>query len=606
LICPLANQAIIDREVAIKVILPQYANQPDFVRRFETEAQLIARLEHIHIVPLYDYWRDPTGAYLVMRYLRDGNLRDWLKDGPLAAADALRVMEQVARALELAHHHAVIHRDIKPTNILLDADHNAYLADFGLAKVMGHQSSQEGMLGTPEYISPEQIQGGEVSPQSDLYSLGLMLYEMLAGQPAFRPSSMAEMVELHLNTPVPNITTQRDDLPDTVNVVIQTATAKTPADRYADALAMARALREALAVAPVAKIAAVAPLIEPLTARELDVLRLIAQGLSNREIAAQLVIALSTVKGYVQQIYGKLGVSKRRQAVVVGRRLGLLEGDQVMPPDVILPEWMVGENPYKGLEAFQQADVANFFGRAALVEHLITCMQAKDTPHRFLAVVGPSGSGKSSVVRAGLLPALAKGAVPRSENWFVVDMLPGAHPLDELTIKLVQKAIRPVPDLITEIQRDAHGLTRAARMALPENGELLLVVDQFEELFTLAADPAVTRHFLSLIHAAVSDPRSRVRVLITLRADFLDRPLVYPDFGELLRWRTELIIPMTPEELEAAIVQPAENAGVVIESSLVSALVAEVSEQPGTLPLLEYALTELYDRREGRTMTFQG
>ena len=282
-----AHQAIVDREVAIKVILPQYANQPDFVRRFETEAQLVAHLEHLHIVPLYDYWRDPTGAYLVMRYLRGGNLREWLKEGPLSLEDALRVMEQVARALDLAHRHAIIHRDIKPTNILLDEERNAFLTDFGLAKVMGIESTEDAVRGTPEYISPEQIRGLEIGPQADLYSLGLVLYEMLAGNPAFRPSNMAEMVDLHLKTPVPDITGQRDDVPDTINDIIHIATAKAPSERYADALALARTLREALAAAPNVRIEAVAPLIEPLTDRELEPITV--ADLNNRTLASSAV-----------------------------------------------------------------------------------------------------------------------------------------------------------------------------------------------------------------------------------------------------------------------------------------------------------------------------
>jgi WD40 repeat protein/DNA-binding CsgD family transcriptional regulator len=598
-----AHQSIVNREVAIKIILPQYANQPDFVRRFETEAQLVAHLEHIHIVPLYDYWRDPSGAYLVLRYLRGGSLRDWLKEGPLSPEETLRVMEQVARALEQAHRRAIIHRDIKPTNILLDDDRNAFLADFGLAKVMGYESSQEGPLGTPEYTSPEQIQGREVSPQSDIYSLGLVLYEMLAGQPAFRPSNMAEMVDLHLKTPVPDITDQRDDVPDTINDVIQIATAKSPTDRYPDALALARALREALAAAPAVRIEAAAPLVEPLTDRELDVLRLMAEGLSYRDIAAQLVLAKSTVAGYRSQIFGKLGVSKRQQAIVVAQRLGLLAGTQVMRKDIPIPDELIGANPYKGLRAFQQADAVDFFGRDTLVEHLVACLHEDGELYRFLAVVGPSGCGKSSVIKAGLLPALKRGAVPGSENWFVVDMLPGASPLGKLEVALMRVAIKPQLGLMDQLARDAHGLIHAAELVLPDDRELLMVIDQFEELFTLVENPAITRHFLSLIHAAVTDPRSNVHVIITLRADFFDRPLIFPDFGELLRWRTEVVVPMMPAELEAAIVKPAENAGVVVESSLVSTLVAEVSEQPGTLPLLEYALTELFDRKEGRTMT---
>jgi WD40 repeat protein/DNA-binding CsgD family transcriptional regulator len=344
------------------------------------------------------------------------------------------------------------------------------------------------------------------------------------------------------------------------------------------------------------------PLIEPLTDRELDVLRLMADGLSNNEIASRLVIALSTVKWYVQQVYGKLGVNNRRQVIAVGQRLGLLEGTPERR-DVALPDWMVGHNPYKGLAAFQQADAPDFFGRETLIEQLVARLQDHDDFARFLAVVGPSGSGKSSVVRAGLLPALKRGAVPESDNWFVVDMLPGAYPLDRLEVALMRVAAKPQAGLMEQLQRDARGLSRAAELILPEDGQLLLVIDQFEELFTLVDDPAVTRHVLDLIYATVTDPRSRVRVIITLRADFYDRPLMYPDFSELVRRRTEVVVPLNPEELEQAIVKPAEMAGVTVEPGLVAALVAEVHEQPGTLPLLEYALTELFERRQGRTMT---
>jgi DNA-binding CsgD family transcriptional regulator/tRNA A-37 threonylcarbamoyl transferase component Bud32 len=442
-----AHQTIVDREVAIKVILPQYANQPDFIRRFETEAQLVARLEHLHIVPLYDYWRDPDGAYLVMRYLRGGSLKDWIGRGALDPGETLRLVEQIAQALAVAHRHGVVHRDIKPSNILLDEERNAYLADFGIAKVAGGEPSVEGLRGTLDYISPEQIRSQPVTAQTDVYALGIVLYEMLTGtQPFSASGTPAELLHKHLEVPVPDLQTKRDRLPDAVNAVIQTATAKTPTDRYLDTPKLARALREALAAAELAPAAVEQPLVEPLTDRELDVLRLMAEGLSHGEIAQKLVIALTTVKWYAQEIYGKLGVSSKRQAVAVGQRLGLLEG-AAERRDIALPDWMIGHNPYKGLAAFQQADAPDFFGREALVEQLVSRLQDRDDLARFLAVIGPSGSGKSSVVRAGLLPALKRGAVPGSENWFVVDMLPGARPLDELEIRFVQKAIRPVPDL---------------------------------------------------------------------------------------------------------------------------------------------------------------
>src|SRR5829696_5096963 len=129
-----AYQTTVGREVAIKIILPGLANQPEFIRRFEGEAQLIARLEHPHITPLYDYWRDPEGAYLVMRWLRGGSLRDALQNGPFEPRAAALLLDQIAGALSLAHRNHVIHRDIKPGNILLDEDGNAYLTDFGIAK----------------------------------------------------------------------------------------------------------------------------------------------------------------------------------------------------------------------------------------------------------------------------------------------------------------------------------------------------------------------------------------------------------------------------------------------------------------------------------------
>ncbi|NDJ75800.1 MAG: serine/threonine protein kinase, partial [Chloroflexi bacterium] len=128
-----AFQPLIKRDVAMKIILPELANQPDFIRRFEYEAQLVARLEHIHIVPLYDYWREPTGAYLIMRWLRGGSLRNRLQHGALDIETAVRVTNQVAAALALAHRRGVVHRDIKPDNILFDDEGNAYLADFGIA-----------------------------------------------------------------------------------------------------------------------------------------------------------------------------------------------------------------------------------------------------------------------------------------------------------------------------------------------------------------------------------------------------------------------------------------------------------------------------------------
>ena len=256
-------------------------------------------------------------------------------------------------------------------------------------------------------------------------------------------------------------------------------------------------------------------------------------------------------------------------------------------------------NPYKGLRAFEEGDAADFFGRDELVEELVKRMGQT----RFLAVVGPSGSGKSSVVRAGLIPALRRGAIAGSEGWRIADMFPGAHPLDGLEAALLRAAPDPPASLMEQLERDGHGLHRAVLRLLPSDGsDLVLVIDQFEEVFTLVEDEAVRTHFLESLETAVTDPRSRLRVVATLRADFYDRPLLYRGFAELFKSRVEAVIPLSAEELERAISGPAERVDVSLEPGLVAAMLADVAEEPGALPLMEYALTELFERRDGRIL----
>ncbi len=263
-----ALQPTLGREVAIKIILPERANSLDFVRRFEVEAQTVARLEHPHIVPLYDYWRDPDGAFLVMRWLPE-SLRGSLRRGAWSPEATARLLEQIAGALTVAHRENIIHRDIKPDNILLDEDENAYLADFGIAKDLSlHEATitEEGaIIGSPAYITPEQIRGEIVTPRSDIYSLGLVIYEtLIAANPYPDASTPYELISKHLNDPLPALSVRRPDLPSALNEVLQTATAKDPAQRYLSVTRFATAFRAAL---PNLQRATVQPLPEPLTDR---------------------------------------------------------------------------------------------------------------------------------------------------------------------------------------------------------------------------------------------------------------------------------------------------------------------------------------------------
>ncbi len=603
-----AYQTTVGREVAIKIILPRFANHPDFIRRFEIEAQLIARLEHPYIVPLYDYWRDPDGAYLVMRWLRGGSLRDALKQGPFEVETTAQLLDQVTAALALAHRNDVIHRDLKPANILLDEDGNAYLSDFGIAKdirnTKGSQTGSNIILGSPDYLAPEQARSDPVDARTDIYSLGVVLYEILTGQHPFPNKTSVERMYHHLNDPLPPITALPDDQCDDINAIIQKATAKNPHHRYGDVLEIAADFRQATALSLTQ---AGESLVEQLTLREQEILQAIIEGCSNREIAQKLFVTVGTVKWHIWQLYRKLHVRSRVQAIARARELNLLVSDttgELAATEATYVPLPPAGNPYKGLRAFQAVDARDFFGRERLVQRLVARLAERDEFSRFLAVVGPSGSGKSSVVKAGLIPALWRGDLPGSDRWFMVEMVPGSRPLDELEVALTRVAANQADLLRQHLERDAHGLLRAAGLILPDDGsELVIIIDQFEETFTLVPSEAMRAQFLNLIYAAVVDPHSRVRVVVTLRADFYDRPLHYPEFGELMRNCMETVLPLSADELEAAVTKPARRVGVSFEPGLVATITSEMHYQPGALPLLQYALTELFEQREDRTLS---
>jgi WD40 repeat protein/DNA-binding SARP family transcriptional activator len=260
----------------------------------------------------------------------------------------------------------------------------------------------------------------------------------------------------------------------------------------------------------------------------------------------------------------------------------------------------VMRNPYKGLRAFDEADTQDFFGRESMSQELVRRLEDE----KFVAVVGPSGSGKSSLVMAGLLPALRQGALPGSDTWRVVRMTPGDHPVEELEAALLRVAVNPPATLIEQLEGDERGLCRAVKRVLPPDGsELLLVVDQLEELFTLVGDEERRAAFLTLLERAATDPRSRARIVVTLRADFYDRPLRHREFAELLRDRVLPLSPLSPEETEWAVASPAAAVGVFLEQGLLAEIVADVLDEPGALPLLQYALTELFSQRDGTTLT---
>jgi eukaryotic-like serine/threonine-protein kinase len=241
-----ARDPRVKRRVAVKLLKKLYSLDPGVRRRFEQEAEAVAALEHPAIVPVYDFGEHDGMLYIVMRYVGGGTLRDRIKArGPLPLRDVAGVVERVAEALAAAHARGLVHRDIKPANILYDEDETPYLSDFGVAKAP-ETVDETGtmMLGTPQYISPEQAQGGEIDLRSDVYSLGVVAFHALTGRPPFEARNAMAMAMAHVMTPAPKVRERLPDLPKVTDAVFDRVLAKDPASRYATAPDFARDLKD--------------------------------------------------------------------------------------------------------------------------------------------------------------------------------------------------------------------------------------------------------------------------------------------------------------------------------------------------------------------------
>ena len=244
-----AKDPSFDREVAVKVLPQTFLHDPQFRARFEREAKTIAALEHTAIVPVYDFGEDNGQPYIVMRLMSGGSLADKIKDGKLPLKEAANVITRLAPGLDAAHTKGVIHRDLKPGNILFDQYNNAYLSDFGIARLTEGDATLTGsrILGTPAYMSPEQIQGDKnIDGRSDIYAMGVIFYQMLVGNTPYQATTPAKVMMMHLLEPVPNILSSLPDLPPAVETWLEKALAKEPDERFSKAGEMGEALTEAM------------------------------------------------------------------------------------------------------------------------------------------------------------------------------------------------------------------------------------------------------------------------------------------------------------------------------------------------------------------------
>ena len=502
------------REVAVKVVRADLADDLAYVQRFELEAQLVARLEHPHIVPLYDFWREPGGAFLVFRLMRgDSADRRISRDRPWSLERLARLVNEVGGALGAAHRRGVIHRDVRPANILFDEDDRAYLGDFGIAVLAEASASRRPAYArSPVDHSPELAGGSLPDARSDQYSLAATIWELLVGEAPFAVGDDASCEQM-LVASLPSTRRRRPDVPERLDAVLRRAGSLSPADRY--------------------------------------------------ESVEEFVAAWNAAAG-------------------------TLSSD-------VLSETFAPFNPYKGLRAFREADVGEYFGRAALVDDLAGRVGAQS----FVALIGASGSGKSSLVHAGLLPRCR--ADPRV---LAISMTPGPHPLEALADAFEQVA--PVSANLDGLRLgkpDALGIAMTGTLR-DGASRLILVIDQLEELWTDASHND-SRSFLDMIAATTARGDERLRVVTTIRADWLDRPLQDPALGPLVAKGAVHITLMTPAELQQAVVAPATRAGLTVEPALVAELVARAASDAGrgALPLLQFTLTALAEARSGNVIT---
>ncbi|MCI0399447.1 MAG: protein kinase, partial [Chloroflexi bacterium] len=562
-----AYQSSLDRYVAIKVLHSYLAEEGDFVDRFEREATAVARLRHPNIVQVYDYDVEGDLYYIVMEFVEGPTLKTEMEERRkrhVGNGQQLFTLDEVAgifttlsEAIDYAHSRGMIHRDLKPANIMITAEGQILLTDFGLSRMIdaSRLTKTGAVSGTPAYMAPEQVQGDKGDERSDIYSLGILLYELLTGRVPFDADSPYAVMAKHVSDPVPSLLQFNPELPEAIAHVVLKALHKDPGERYQ----------------------------------------------STQEIVADLLLAMGLIHDQVR--------SKGSLEPVAMMPLNL---DVTPTPGlrVITPTREAIATPYRGLYAFREEDAPFFFGREAFTDRLARTVAEKS----MASVIGPSGSGKSSVVFAGLVPRLREEG-----EWIIVEARPGSRPFYNLAAALLPHLEPEMGETgrLLETQRLAEALQQE-QLALADvigrvvqkdanKTRLLLVVDQFEELYTLCTDGEARRRFpnalFEAIHTAREQNTFRLTLVLTLRADFMGQALADRPFADALQEADVKLGPMTRAELGRAIESPAGKQNVSFEAGLVERILDDVGEEPGNLPLLEFALTLLWERRHGRRLT---
>jgi eukaryotic-like serine/threonine-protein kinase len=511
--------------------------------RFLVEARATAQCNHENIVIIYGVDEYQGMPYMVLEYIEGRSLREHMgpfgNGTPIPHARVVELALPVARALERATQLGIVHRDLKPENILVTHSGQVKVLDFGIAKALAAPPSrakrasqsdrsrdamrdltitQEGaMVGTLPYMSPEQMGMDHIDGRSDLFSLGLIMFEMLTGRHAVEPLTAESLTQnLITATPMPSIRAALPDLPDALIQIVDECLRKRKHERIANAAELASRLEAQL------------------------------PGRQGRALAE-------------------------------------------------------GESPFPGLTAFQESDADRFFGRNRDLARMVT--RVRELP--LTGIIGPSGIGKSSFIRAGVGPALKSG-----ESWDVITLRPGRQPLAALasvverftTRTIGQYPVQPGDhDALVQRLRTEPGYLGALlrTRASATRSHLLLFVDQFEELYTLVPEIAERRAFTAALAAIADDTAAPLRVVVSMRSDFLDRVSEDPVFLEELS--RGLVFLSAPDRagLREALEEPVSMVGYRFETpAMLDEMLDALEGMPGALPLLQFAAAKLWDARD--------
>ncbi|MDH3706552.1 MAG: protein kinase [Acidimicrobiia bacterium] len=512
-----AHDEGLDAPVAIKVLDRERAFDPDLRERFVREARLLRRVQNPNVVSVFDIGElDDGRPYFVMEFAGGGSIGERFADIRATNTDIQAVVLALRSGLGALHRAGIVHRDVKPDNLLiggeaaagatrigpdhLDDDERVLIGDLGLAKDQLTTGAAATIVGgTPRFRAPEQLdETAAVTPATDTFAATGVVWQLVTG------------------------TLPPDDLEPELGLVDE---------------GWAAFFRQGLAARP-------------------------GDRFESIDQWAEAALA------------------------VVDHQVGSLTHSSA-------PIVAAGVCPYKGLAAYQPEDAALYFGREALIDELVSRLQLLPT----LVVAGPSGSGKSSLVRAGLIPAVERGALSGSHQWPVALMTPGVDPLGNLHRHLVRIGPELVPPLDALVADP-----RAIRSALPPGGALL-VIDQFEEVFTA---PARDEHAMVALLAELTRPEHQVRLVLALRADFYDRCAAHPWLARVINDNQVLVGPMQRSELRRAIEAPARRAGLRFEDGLVEQILDDAGTDSGALPLVAHALMETWLRRRGNELTRAG